>query len=84
MRTKMAIMIDPEDDDLILCPLKATTNGILLLEDIIQQYITRKAQEKKMKKSQWSTLMEELLMDFYIDNEVIPVNGIVHFDVFIK
>ena len=47
MRQRMSKMIDPVDGGLLFCPSKEKTNGRLLSEDTIQQFITRMAQEKK-------------------------------------
>ena len=47
MRDKMSKMIDPDDGGLMFCPSKALTNGLLLNEDIILQFITKASQERK-------------------------------------
>ena len=51
MRKKMKAMTDEMDGGLLFCPSKAKSNGILLSEDAIQQFITRATQDKKKNES---------------------------------
>ena len=47
MRKKMEELVDDFDGGLMFCPSKASVNGILLSEDIIQQFIRAESQKKK-------------------------------------